>query len=1677
MVPKRSTTRRLVGFETLERRLPLAADLQVTDIYLRDYLGNRVESAPIGEWIEVVAKWRTSDLPADARYDIKFQVNSYELTIPSIAQGAGVASFLASYTQAGWYALQGQNTIAVTIDSSNKVLETSEANNQLQRVFTASIPNPPTKFAWPLAGKLFEDFGISNENDVDPSSNSVDQFGRTIYANGHIGWDIAPGPFSANDNGLEVLATADGIVTWASDGIFDREIETGKFATNGFGIDHGNGFASLYVHLRRDSITVKPGDSVKAGQRLGLVGSSGNSSGPHLHFEVTRNGRGVNLMIGREFYLTPDIEDRFQRAGMTYLSVSNRPVIGADYLESISSSRVFLANEVNRAILWFTVMGWKRPGPLTIETRRPDGSLLWKYDFPMNYDAGFTTIGNWWVDLPANAMPGKWKINYSYAGVPIGEDFFELANVGLGELVIRKDNVMVAESRWTPYEFPSVAIGSPAPKLRFSIENHGKADLSIQGLEVPNWVTVVTAPPAVLKPNETSYFEIAANTSLAGTRWAQVALLSSDASEKRSTFQVQSTVTSTRTNSTRVGLFTQYGTEGQSILGKVYRSIADNQPLLVDLSTSGVADVAIPATVTIPANVEWVSFPIMLIDDSTVEPLERVDIIAKPRRDYLDSISELLLIDNDQVTQDLSMVFPSDSVSEKGGKIKGTLTRTGDIRDSLVVNLFLNNTAKARAPLFVTIPAFRSSVDFVLNGIDDDLVLGNQDVEIVASVFGKAASKKIIKVLDDEIAKLTLSIDSVSILENGGSTNGTVTRNTPNNAPLVVNLSSSNVLAATVPNTVVIPVGADSATFVIRGVDDTIADGTQRTTVTAFAFGFQAGTASLDVLDDEVATLSVSLPDSVQENLGSTTATVSRNTPTNVPLTVNLASSLPDAASVPNSLTIPVGQTSSTFTVTLIDDTIANGNRQATVSASATNFVTGAATVAIVDNESPSLSLTASKDSISESDGTSIITVTRNTPTTQSLVVGLRSSDTRVVTVPNSVTIPAGANSITFLATATNDSLANGDQQATVTASATGFSNGTVSLMVVDDEVPTLAVSLLPASVSEKNGKSRATVTRNTPTNSSMIVNLSSNNLSAATVPSSVVIPVGASFVTFDVTAVDDPIADGTQVADIVATASDFVPGSAQLTVTDDDVPRLALNTTLSSISEKDGTTTLVVTRNTSVASEISIDIESSDPLSAAVPKTVTIPKGAEAIAFSVTAIDDNIADGNQRVTITAAAMGMFSGTLDVDVIDDELASLALSVDKSSMAERDGKATATVTRNTPMTNALDVFIASEDASKLQVPVKVTIPVGQASVSFDVSSIDNTTVDGDRELSLSASSLGFATGQGTIVILDDDVPTLNIVFSNASISEKYGTTTGIVSRNTSTTSTLTVDLMNSRRSLADIPATVVIPQGAVSISFTVQAINDAVADGDDSLELSAAASGFQPSSGTLNIIDDDVPGLFIELAAASVSEPRGTTTAKVKRNTQTNYPIIVSLASSDTGEAVVPISVEISAGASEASFTITAMADNVVDGPQKARITASFLGFVDGLAEITVDDIDFWTWTNPRNPLDTDDDNSLSPLDVLGLINDLNTNGSRRLTLPNLKPQVFLDPDGDSIISPLDVLVIINYLNRAAGGEGENVAARFGESAPSLMLGVVDHYFSGLDLDDFQRVRLKRSKNS
>lgn len=91
-----------------------------------------------------------------------------------------------------------------------------------------------------------------------------------------------------------IVAHSDGTVIFYQDGYDNLKGSVGRISLGNFvRIDHGDGFVTLYAHMRKN-LLVKNGQIVKKGQRLGYMGDSGNAYGAHLHFEITKDGIKIN---------------------------------------------------------------------------------------------------------------------------------------------------------------------------------------------------------------------------------------------------------------------------------------------------------------------------------------------------------------------------------------------------------------------------------------------------------------------------------------------------------------------------------------------------------------------------------------------------------------------------------------------------------------------------------------------------------------------------------------------------------------------------------------------------------------------------------------------------------------------------------------------------------------------------------------------------------------------------------------------------------------------------------------------------------------------------------------------------------------------------------------------------------------------------------------------------------------------------------------------------------------------------------------------------------------------------------------------------------------------------------------------------------------------------------------
>ncbi|HMW38299.1 MAG: peptidoglycan DD-metalloendopeptidase family protein [Saprospiraceae bacterium] len=170
------------------------------------------------------------------------------------------------------------------------------------------IPNTPffkVSLAWPLKPsdslKDCSYYRISAYVDHNTSSGAFQDYncGTNTY-DAHKGTDISIWPYNfykMDHNLVEVVAAASGTIVDKHEGEFDKNCASTSMLANYLVIKHEDGSQVLYFHMKKNSLTAKGiGDKILAGEHVGFVGSSGNSSGPHLHFEVWSGSTSATLI-------------------------------------------------------------------------------------------------------------------------------------------------------------------------------------------------------------------------------------------------------------------------------------------------------------------------------------------------------------------------------------------------------------------------------------------------------------------------------------------------------------------------------------------------------------------------------------------------------------------------------------------------------------------------------------------------------------------------------------------------------------------------------------------------------------------------------------------------------------------------------------------------------------------------------------------------------------------------------------------------------------------------------------------------------------------------------------------------------------------------------------------------------------------------------------------------------------------------------------------------------------------------------------------------------------------------------------------------------------------------------------------------------------------------------------
>ncbi len=897
---------------------------------------------------------------------------------------------------------------------------------------------------------------------------------------------------------------------------------------------------------------------------------------------------------------------------------------------------------------------------------------------------------------------------------------------------------------------------------------------------------------------------------------------------------------------------------------------------------------------------------------------------------------------------------------------------------------------------------------------------------------------------------------------------------------VVIELVSEDESEVVVPASVVLSAGDLSVDFDVEVMDDALFDGTQTVAVFAFAPGYAQASETIDVHDNEIATLTVQIPDAANEGDGTLAGqgVVTIDVVADSDIAVALASSDETEAVVAATAIISSGQNSASFDLTVVDDFLYDGAQAATITASVTGWNSGSDTIRIYDNESYDLSLSVPA-SVREGDGVLTAQGTVEIPgkLDYALLVRLSSNDLSELVVPSTATIVAGQNLARFHLIVMDDSEIDGTQIATITAQSTGWASDSADVSVMDNDPGALRFSTNVFRVGEGDAEAVVTVERIESVSGEITVNYATGDGTAVAgedyvaASGTLIFEDGVSQASFSVEILEDDAIEGEETLDLVLSdagggASLVKPYNATLAIEDNEIRDYFTEVFATGASGADSSEYDLNYRSltfapdggghfyeacvesidefpTDPAGGVSLSLEDDDYVEVVLPAGspvflygtewssfyvgsngyITFGAGDDGYDASLDAhfelprisalFDDlNPAESgvvswkrlDDRVAVTWQDVPRFDvfnpvsfqvelffdetvrvtwldcGTSDVvvglsegdgtpeDFVQSDLSEYRpcilgdLAVDLPGTAtEGDDPVVAEVVviADAPPENDLIVSLFSDDQSEATVPATVTIVAGSFSATFDVAVQDDDLLDGIRTVTITASTRDYNDGENSIDVQDDETAEFSVEIP-ASGTEGDGVlgTPGIVNAGGVVESDTTVDLSSSDTSEIVVPENVTILSGENSAAFEIQAADDDLIDGTQTAVVTASAQGWTPGSDAIDVLDNETMVLTINVPeTASEGDSLPADAGMVSLTGMYHSELLVTLGSSDESEVSVPASVTIPAGYTSASFGLTVIDDTVFDGPQTVAVTASATGWTSGEDQMAIEDND------------------------------------------------------------------------------------------------------------------------
>ena len=730
----------------------------------------------------------------------------------------------------------------------------------------------------------------------------------------------------------------------------------------------------------------------------------------------------------------------------------------------------------------------------------------------------------------------------------------------------------------------------------------------------------------------------------------------------------------------------------------------------------------------------------------------------------------------------------------------------------------------------------------------------------------------------------SITLNSPATVEGGTTVSGIVTLSTTTLTPAVVQLSSSNPAVATfVSSSVPIAAGQSTGTFSVL-----TSSVTSSSMVTITATLNSSATANLTVAPLQVSSVTVS-PSTVVGGQGATGTVTLGGPAASTGTTVTLSSSS-SSASVPGTVTVPAGQTQTSFSVR---STPVSSPTMTTISATLNgSMMSGSLTI----NPPAVSSLSFNFNPLNAASGqmtTGTVTLNANAPA-GGLVVTLTSTNQNAFPVPPSINIAANTSVQTFMVTAGAVSTTT-----PVTVKAiTGSIMVSVNINVLPP--PVVMVSFVPANVVGGTPSTGTVVISLVAPSGGVFVSLTSSDPNVI-LPPGVTVPAGSTSQTF--TATTRPVTTSTT-ATVSATSGASLNVTGTLTVIPPSLGNLSLNPNpVAGGMTSQGTVSLT---GPAPAGGVTVSLMSSNTAVATVQANVNVAAGSSSATFNVTTFPVIFSSDSN---ITAMLAG--SSPLMADLIVNPPVVTMVSFNPSIVASGQmSTGTVTLSGNAPM-GGLSVSLSSSNSTAFPVQANVTVPAGSSTQTFtvtagSVASSTPVTVTATTDLTMVISNLTIVpSGTVSSLTLNPSTVTGGTSATGTVTIGQAAPAGGIIVVLTSSDPSVTV-------------ANVTIPGGATSKMFTATTVGVATA-----INVTITASlGASMQSTMLHVNPAGI--MSLTLSPASVTGGTGSVGTLVLTGPAPPGGLTVGLMSNNTSAATVAANFNIAGGASSGTFNITTL---------------------------------------------------------------------------------------------------------------------------------------------------------